>query len=99
MGYTSQLTRKLQLTVAVVRHSGGLNLGQATYGALAVTTDTKGEMMEHLTYNMTFALVASGEEDFEVYCCHPDDDDVRLWNEEQIVDAEGHIFKIIKREN
>tara|TARA_R100001509_G_scaffold89420_1_gene51297 strand:- start:534 stop:713 length:180 start_codon:yes stop_codon:yes gene_type:complete len=54
-------------------------------------------MMEHLTYNMTFALVAFAE-DFEVYCCHPEDDDVRLWNEEQIVDAEGHMFKIIKRE-
>ena len=64
-------------------------------------------MMEHLTYNMTFALVAFAE-DFEVYCCHPEDDDVRLWNEEQIVvvgeyidgeeDAEGHMFKVIKRE-
>jgi len=55
-------------------------------------------MMEHLTYNMTFALAAFAE-DFEVYCCHPEDDDVRLWNEEQIVDAEGHMFKIIRFTN
>ena len=53
--------------------------------------------MEHLTYNMTFALVAFAE-DFEVYCSHPEDDDVLLWNEEQIQDAEGHMFKVIKRE-
>jgi hypothetical protein len=28
----------------VVKHSGGLNPGQATYGALAVTMDTKGDI-------------------------------------------------------
>ena len=58
--------------------------------------------MEHLTYNMTFALAAFGEEDgdwgFEVYCCHPEGDDVRLWDVKEIADAEDHMFKIIKRE-
>jgi len=53
--------------------------------------------MENVTYNMTFALVSFAE-DFEVYCCHPEDDDVRLWNADQIEDAEGHMFKIIKKE-
>lgn len=41
MDYTWDHTGGLQTTAAVVRHSGGLNPGQATHGALAVTTDTK----------------------------------------------------------
>tara|TARA_R100001015_G_C4583034_1_gene139272 strand:+ start:746 stop:940 length:195 start_codon:yes stop_codon:yes gene_type:complete len=52
--------------------------------------------MEHTTYNMVFAL-ASFTEGFEVYCCHPDDDDVRLWSEDEIEDAEGHMFHVINR--
>ena len=61
---------------------------------------------EHTTYNMTFALV-SFTEGFEVYVCHPpsfpdfdetDEDKVRLWNEEEIEDCEGHLFLIKKRD-
>ena len=50
-------------------------------------------VFEHYTYNMTFALVAFAEK-FAVYCCHPDDDDVRLWSAEDIEDCEGHLFLI-----
>lgn len=49
--------------------------------------------MEHTTYNMTFALVSFAE-GFEVYCAHPEDDEVRLWTETEIEDAEGHLFVI-----
>lgn len=52
--------------------------------------------MFHTTYNMTFALVSFAE-GFEVYCCHPEDDDVRLWSEAEIEDAEGHLFLIRDR--
>jgi hypothetical protein len=51
---------------------------------------------EHTTYNMTFAIVSFAE-GFEVYLCHPDDDNVRLWNEEEIEDCEGHLFLIKQR--
>ena len=53
-------------------------------------------MIYHTTYNMTFALVAFAE-GFEVYCCHPDDDDVRLWSTDEIEGAEGHLFLIRDR--
>jgi len=49
--------------------------------------------MEHTTYNMTFALVAFAE-GLEVYVAHPEDDDVRMWSEDEIEDCEGHLFVI-----
>lgn len=52
---------------------------------------------EHVTYNMTFALVAL-EEGFEIYCCHPEDDDVRLFTADEIEDCEGHLFLAKMRE-
>jgi len=52
--------------------------------------------MEHTTYNMTFALVAFAE-GFEVYVAHPEDDEVRMWSEDEIEEAEGHLF-VIKME-
>ena len=54
---------------------------------------TTPNVFEHYTYNMTFALVAF-EEKFAVYCCHPDDDNVRLWSPKDIEDCEGHLFLI-----
>jgi hypothetical protein len=57
----------------------------------------KGVTMEHTTYNMTFALVAFAE-GFEVYIAHPEDDDVRMWSEDEIEDCEGHLFVIKWRE-
>jgi len=53
--------------------------------------------MEHTTYNMTFALVAFAE-GLEVYVAHPEDDDVRMWSEDEIEDCEGHLFVIKWRE-
>lgn len=51
---------------------------------------------EHQTYNMTFALVAFAE-GFPVYVVHPENDDVRMWTEDEIEGAEGHLF-VIKME-
>lgn len=52
---------------------------------------------EHTTYNMTFALVAFAE-GLEVYCAHPEDDDTRLFTEDEIEDCEGHMFVVVWRE-
>ena len=49
--------------------------------------------MEHTTYNMTFALVAFAE-GLEVYIAHPEDDDCRMWSEDEIEDCEGHMFVV-----
>ena len=48
---------------------------------------------DHITYNMTFALAAFAE-GFEVYIAHPEDDDVRMWSEDEIEESEGHLFVI-----
>ena len=53
--------------------------------------------MIHTTYNMTFALVSFAE-GLEVYIAHPEDDDVRMWSEDEIEDCEGHLFVIKWRE-
>jgi RecJ-like exonuclease len=52
--------------------------------------------MEYTTEDMTFALSALGE-GLEVYVCHPEDEDDRLFTVEQIQDCDGHLF-LIKKE-
>jgi hypothetical protein len=49
--------------------------------------------MEHTTYNIAFALAAF-REGFDVYVCHIEDDEVKMWTLEDIEDAEGHLFSI-----
>lgn len=49
--------------------------------------------MEYTTYNMTLALAAFAD-DLEVYVAHPEDDDVRMWSEDEIEDCEGHMFLV-----
>lgn len=50
---------------------------------------------EHTTYNSTLALCAFAD-GLHVSVAHPDDDDVRMFTEDEIVDAEGHLFVIRK---
>lgn len=52
-------------------------------------------LFEHSTYNISFALVAF-DEGFDVYVAHPDDETVLLKSTEEIEDADGHLFVVVK---
>ena len=49
----------------------------------------------HQTYNTTLALCALAD-GLHVYCAHPEDDDVRLFQSDEIEESEGHMFIIIR---
>jgi hypothetical protein len=50
-------------------------------------------MFKHYTYNMAFAMIAFVE-NFAVYVCEPDGDDVRMWSLDEINDCQDHLFLI-----
>lgn len=51
--------------------------------------------IEHITYNVDFAVAAYWE-GFKVYVGHPDaqDEDVRMSSQKEIEEADGHMFII-----
>ena len=59
---------------------------------MAMNKNAEG-MYVYNTYSTNLALCALAE-GLQVYCAHPEDDDVRLFEADEIEESEGHMFSI-----